>query len=58
MMVFSGRIDWRTATEESSSRYCISDKNTSANELSQGIRCHWQIENNLHWLIDEAFAEE
>lgn len=58
VMVFSRRIDKKTGKEESSSRYYISSKTTSAKEFGQAIRSHWQIENNLHWLMDVAFGED
>ncbi len=58
VMVFCRRIDKKTGSEESSSRYYISSKNTSAKEFGQAIRSHWQIENKLHWLMDVAFGED
>jgi hypothetical protein len=30
----------------------------SAQELYQGIRGHWSIENQLHWSLDVIFRED
>lgn len=27
-------------------------------KMEQIIRCHWSVENNLHWTLDEAFAQD
>ena len=27
-------------------------------QLAHGIRTHWAIENNLHWVLDVAFDED
>lgn len=39
--------------------YVIASKPlASAVAISQGIRRHWQIENNLHWQLDVTFGED
>ena len=43
---------------EKSVRYYISSLDTSAEELQKTIRCHWGIENKLHWSLDVAFGED
>src|SRR5260221_4672108 len=39
-------------------RYFISSLNTSAHRCLAICRDHWQIENNLHWVLDVAFAQD
>ena len=39
-------------------RYFITDLFYSAQKLSQCIRGHWSIENQLHWVLDVAFHED
>jgi predicted transposase YbfD/YdcC len=43
-------------TEET--RYYICSKALPASEALDKIRSHWSIENNLHWNLDVAFAED
>jgi predicted transposase YbfD/YdcC len=39
-------------------RFYISSLQAKAMLLSKPIRCHWGIENGLHWVLDMAFAED
>jgi hypothetical protein len=34
---------------------CVSPPST---KLSESIRSHWQIDNNLHWVLDVQFNED
>ncbi len=44
-------------TEET--RYFISSLDaTDPKRLGQIVRAHWGIENNLHWVLDDAFDED
>jgi hypothetical protein len=33
-------------------------KYVSGKRFAQAVRSHWGIENNLHWILDVAFAED
>ena len=46
----------KKTTEES--RYYICSQALKASEALGKIRSHWSIENNLHWNLDVAFAED
>ena len=39
-------------------KYYITDLDISAEKLAQITRGHWQIENNLHWILDIHFRED
>lgn len=42
----------------SETRYYILDQNMTAEEMSRIVRGHWEIENNLHWVLDVHFRED
>lgn len=39
-------------------RYYISSLKQTASYLNEGIRKHWAVENNLHWVLDVQFNED
>ncbi|NHB98445.1 ISAs1 family transposase [Photorhabdus stackebrandtii] len=39
-------------------RYYISSATLTEEQFAQAVRSHWQIENNLHWILDVAFRED
>lgn len=39
-------------------RCYISSKPADAKMLNRGIRKHWSVENNLHWMLDVQFGED
>ena len=40
-------------------RYYISSiSSDKVEQLAKSIRAHWQVENNLHWVLDVAFRED
>lgn len=47
-----------TTVHDNSIRYYVSSKELSVEEMSKIIRKHWQIENNLHWVLDMYFYED
>ena len=56
--VESRRYDKKTMKQESSERYYISSKKASASYFHDAVKGHWQIENNLHWMLDVIFSED
>ncbi len=53
------RAQWqvgdKTTTE---TRFAISSLASQAKLVLQSTRCHWGIENKLHWVLDVAFRED
>lgn len=47
-----------TTVHDNSIRYYFSSIDMPVEELAQIIRKHWQIENNLHWVLDMYFYED
>ena len=43
---------------EVETRYFISSRVLSAAKLLQGVRNHWKVENQLHWVLDVVFGED
>lgn len=43
---------------DNSVRYYVSSIDLPVEELGKIIRKHWQIENNLHWVLDMYFYED
>ena len=50
-------INWTNNKTEL--RYYISSIiNTDVAKIANAIRSHWQVENNLHWVLDVVFRED
>ena len=47
-----------TTVNDNKIRYFVSSIDLPAEELGKIIRKHWQIENNLHWVLDMYFYED
>ena len=47
-----------TTVHDNSIRYYVSSIDIPVEELGKIIRKHWQIENNLHWVLDMYFYED
>lgn len=47
-----------TTVHDNSIRYYFSSIDLPVEELAKIIRKHWQIENNLHWVLDMYFYED
>lgn len=54
----SERIIKATGVKETQVRYYISSAISTAKKFNEAIRQHWDIENNLHWILDVAFNED
>lgn len=52
------RYDKKTQKEQTAERYYISSKKASAKYFQEAVRTHWQVENNLHWILDVVFSED
>jgi predicted transposase YbfD/YdcC len=39
-------------------RLFISSLGADAQRLMEAVRCHWHIENQMHWVLDVAFSED
>ena len=39
-------------------RYYISSLPLDAKLLAHAVRCHWHVENRLHWVLDVVFRED
>ena len=39
-------------------RFYISSKAMTAEAMLNATRQHWEVENNLHWMLDAAFNED
>ena len=55
--VDSKRINKKTGVIQEDTRYYISSSILIA-QISKGIRCHWGIENPVHWCLDVAFGAD
>lgn len=57
--VVSTRHNKKTRAETSETRYYITSLHRcSAAFIATCIRQHWQVENNLHWVLDFCFQED
>ena len=39
-------------------RYYLSSMPLDAKLLASAVRCHWHVENRLHWLLDVVFHDD
>lgn len=50
--------DSKTKDSTIERRYYISSVAADAKKLSEAVRAHWSIENQLHWVLDVTFNED
>jgi predicted transposase YbfD/YdcC len=43
---------------ETETRFYITSLDPDAKRLGEAIRCHWGIENGLHWVMDMVFRDD
>jgi predicted transposase YbfD/YdcC len=56
--VSSRRINKQSGKESVETRYYITSLKPDAQIISQSVRGHWAVENNLHWSLDVIFKED
>ena len=39
-------------------RFYISSRSMTALDMLYATRTHWEVENNLHWMLDVSFSED
>jgi predicted transposase YbfD/YdcC len=58
IIAVTAKRELKDKTEEET-RYFISSLDaTDPQRLGNIVRAHWSIENNLHWVLDQAFDED
>jgi len=57
-----GRIDSMRVVGDKESElerhYYISSRALTAEQLTATVRAHWDVENQLHWILDVSFSED
>jgi len=48
----------RNGTMSRERRYYLSSAPLDAHLFARAVRCHWHIENRLHWVLDVVFHED
>jgi len=47
-----------TDPETAQRRYYLSSMPLGAKLFAYAVRCHWHVENRLHWVLDVVFHED
>lgn len=56
--VTAERTNKASGQQQKERRYYISSLTADAASFNRYIRCHWSIENHLHWTLDVVFSED
>lgn len=56
--ISSERTNLKTGETSEERRYYISSLQTSAQEVLEAVRGHWEVENKLHWVLDVVYRED
>lgn len=56
-----GKIETRTELADRcrrETRFFMSSRRLTAEQLAEAVRAHWRIENSLHWVLDVTFRDD
>jgi len=56
--ISSERREIATGKVSEEKRYYITSLKSSAKEILESVRGHWEVENKLHWVLDVVFRED
>ena len=56
--IVSERTIKTTGKTSTATRYYITSLESSAKEILNAVRRHWEVENKLHWVLDVVYGED
>lgn len=58
IIAITAKRELKSKTEEETRYFISSLEATDPKRLGNIVRAHWGVENNLHWVLDQAFDED